>query len=106
MSTWIDTKPEHEVRTAIDALVEKGMWTQYIDYANGDERFALWLRLVDRRVQRMTKGVVTMFDLADWNSRDTFDAGCSPAEGVDAIADYDDMFASWMAETEYDGSFI
>ena len=57
-----------------------GSRDQALDYAEGDEAFAAWLREVDEIVGRKLQ--VGIFDLPDLLYRDAFDAGTTPEEYV------------------------
>jgi hypothetical protein len=85
--TWLDSKPADVVGDAIHALSKDPAAADALDYAGGDDRFALWLHLVDKRCR--TVFGIGIFDLEDWTWRDAFDDGSSPKE---ALADFDDHF--------------
>ncbi len=77
MSTWIDTQDPEKVSTALAKLrTMSGHAADWLNYAHGDERFALWLYLANTRCMRMAG--VGVFDLADHCWRDAYDAGESP----------------------------
>lgn len=51
--------------------------------------FRVWLAEINLVVEEKTG--LSLDDFADWQSRDTFDAGCSVEEGLDAfIQEQDD----------------
>jgi hypothetical protein len=97
-NTWIDKQDQTEVDRLIQQMRDSDTGWEYMTYANGDERFALWLRLVDRRIQRMSGGVICLLDLGDFPSRDSYDEGLSPREGVDVLREYDDLFDAFASE--------
>jgi len=37
-------------------------------------------------------------DLVDWNSHDSWSSGDTPEEALDAIAEFDDLFAALLEE--------
>ena len=55
-----------------------------IEYAQGDEDFVIWLRLVNDRIEKALG--LGLFDVADYPLRDAYDAGESPFEIADEIA--------------------
>lgn len=63
-------------------------------YAGGDAEFALWLSLIDFRLQRSVG--VGLFDLADWPMRDAFDDGMSPREALQEALRNDDTFGGLL----------
>lgn len=52
----------------------------FLKYANGDKKFASWLKAVDSII--MDKVEMGLFDLPDMLTRDAFDAGESPKDFV------------------------
>jgi hypothetical protein len=97
--SWLDTKPPEKVDAAIERLRARRGGHYYIDeYADGDERFGLWLALVD---QYLGKALTIGFtDLADWGWRDSFDAGDSPREAVLQALEADDLYAGLLERAE------
>lgn len=82
MTTYIDTLDP--VRT--DELLAKHGEILANRYGVTDQRFALWLGIVDQRLSMRTG--MGHRDLADWTWRDAFDDGSSPSEAVqDALED-------------------
>lgn len=79
--TYIDTLPEAKVEQTIVKLREVRP-DLIAGYAGGDERFALWMHLCDRRCRSLT-GLETA-DLEDHLWRDAYDAGQSPRDAVDS----------------------
>jgi hypothetical protein len=59
-------------------------------YAGGDAEFALWLSLIDFRLQKSVG--IGLFDLADWPMRDAFEDGMSPREALTEALRNDDTF--------------
>lgn len=57
-------------------------WADVVQYAGGDEAFALWLWRADVAARKNIR--VSLFDLADYCYRDAYDAGDSPREVVRA----------------------
>lgn len=58
--------------------------------------FERWLELVDLEVQRILG--VSVHDLSDFPSRDTFDSGATPAEGAQAALEDDDLVSLVFGE--------
>lgn len=90
-NTWIDKLPAAKLGPALAQLGEHAdRYADHLRYADGDDRFALWLALVDKRVWQLSGHAVSLFDLADWNSRDEYEAGTSPVRGAyEALANDD-----------------
>lgn len=82
--TWIDRQPRETVRRALEKLhASPGGRAAIADC--GDERFALWMRALDRHLLR---GIgLRHTDLEDWHYRDGFEEGLSPAEAARAVLD-------------------
>lgn len=98
---WLAEQDPEKLAESIGILrAHPDAFAQYVDHATGDEGFAHWLYLVDRRVLRTTMGAVSMFDLADWASRDSYEEGLSPRDAVDAIREYDDLYDAFLSEQE------
>lgn len=84
--TWLDTLDVDRYETLVNAVTFVSTYDDILDYAGGDESFALWLTLVDVRIDQ-TLGV-RYSDLPDWSWRDAYEAGSSPRGAMnDALAD-------------------
>lgn len=55
-------------------------WQKYLNYAGGDNQFALWLAFTNSRVNKLIG--VGLFNLEDWLIRDSFDNGDTPQEAA------------------------
>ena len=87
--TWLDTQPQEKVATALARYrTTPSMHT----HDGGDERFGLWLALVNNRLIR-TVGL-GLFDLGDWPIRDAYDNGDSPSEAARLALSYDDTYGA------------
>lgn len=97
MGTWVDMREAEEpekIRAALANYRERRDTPQLrrvSEYDGGDDRFGLWLALVDARIVRRVG--VGLFDLADWNMRDAYEGGSSPAEGAREALESDDLYA-------------
>lgn len=63
---------------------------RYVEYANGDVRFAIWLYMCDRSC--LARVQLSIFDLADACWRDKFDSGTRPRDAVTEALEDDDLF--------------
>lgn len=87
MHTWIDEQPKvDQWRANFDKHPSRDAWLKMW----GDRDFAIFMMLVDRRLLRSIGLGVN--DLADFNSRDCFDAGMSPVEAAQEALANDDTF--------------
>lgn len=94
--TWLDEQ-EPGKRDALLAQYRANRDRMRVaQYDGGDERFGVWLALVDRRIARAVG--IGLFDLADWNMRDAYDSGTSPREGALEALRSDDLYASLVEE--------
>lgn len=95
--TWLDEQPGDRVATwAATIKANPERYGRVTRYADGDDAFAVWLVLVDRRITRAVG--VGLFDLADWPMRDAYEGGMSPREAaLEALAN-DDTFAGLLEE--------
>lgn len=75
---------------AMDTIRDNPRYADVLQEAHGDLGFALWLALVDRRLARLG---VSHSDLADFNSRDLYEAGVSPREGALECLQGDDTYS-------------
>jgi len=87
MTTWIDTQDTEKIDAAVAAMRRKAgegdrACGGVLDYAGGDEQFALWLRQIDIHVGKRLG--LSVFDLPDVCWRDYFDDGLSPIEALTA----------------------
>lgn len=57
-----------------------------------------WMASVDAFVSQLTMGGLGVDDLADWMSRDTYEAGTDSKEGALEALRNDDMGADFLAE--------
>lgn len=80
MASWLDAQPKEKIDAALERFRMSSGYHRYMDYY-GDERFALFMTLVDRRLTRIL-GLGSM-DLADFNSWDCYESGMSPAEAAE-----------------------
>jgi hypothetical protein len=97
--TWIDVREAQEpdkIRAALaDYATRRGTTLRRVgEYDGGDDRFGLWLALVDARIVRRVG--VGLFDLADWNMRDAYESGASPREAAQEALESDDLYASFV----------
>lgn len=100
MGTWVDTREAEEpekIRAALANYRERRKTPQLrrvSEYDGGDDRFGLWLALVDARIGRRVG--VGLFDLADWNMRDAYDDGSSPKDAAQQALESDDLYAGFL----------
>lgn len=92
--TWLDAQPAEKVDASLADLRATGgeRWAQRVADVDGDERFALWLLLVDQRMQRAVG--VTHRDIGDWTWRDAYDGGYSPREAMREGLEADDTYSA------------
>jgi hypothetical protein len=107
MSTWIDQQEQsdpNKITTALTAYRahRAGKFARVADQDGGDERFGLWLALVDNRITRAVG--VGLFDLADWPIRDSYESGDSPTEAALIALESDDTYAA-LVSGSFDGDF-
>jgi hypothetical protein len=94
--TWLDTQDTGKVQEWQAAYRTLASLSHIREYDGGDERFGVWLALVNAR---LTRGVgVGLFDLADWNMRDAYEDGMSPREAALEALRNDDTFAGLVEE--------
>jgi len=86
MTTWLDNQEADRVEAQIDQMRQHR--PALIQAQRGDERFALWLHLVDRRVRRQT--LVGAGDLVDWPSRESYESGDSPSQAAKLAIENDE----------------
>jgi hypothetical protein len=68
---WVETMDEHGWTTA---------GRNWLEEAGGDQPYAIWLFLCNRR---MTRAVgLGIFDIEDWSWADSYEAGEEPREAV------------------------
>lgn len=99
-STWVDSQDEAAVEAAIAHMrADDTVRSVYIEgHAQGDARFALWLRLVDRVLSR--RYGLTHADLADWTWRDAYLYAVSPRDAAMEALAADDLGALMLAGEE------
>ena len=95
--TWIDKREEQDGETLRASLakyreLKAAGRSRVAEYDNGDDRFGLWLALVDARISRAYG--IGLFDLADWNMYDAYESGSSPAEGAREALESDDTYSA------------
>jgi hypothetical protein len=102
--TWIDEREAQEPEKIRAALAdyarrrETPQLSRVAQYDGGDERFGLWLALVDARIVRRVG--IGLFDLADWNMRDAYESGSSPRDAAQEALESDDLYASFVGGAE------
>lgn len=79
--TWIDQQSQAKVRAQIATMKKSkgGEAATYYAHAGDDDRFALWLALVDRRTRRGVGAYFSDFPV-DWRRK--YEAGLSPRRAV------------------------
>jgi hypothetical protein len=100
MSTWIDTREQQDPQKIADALASyrrhkaagTGPAARVGEHDTGDERYGLWLALVDARLSRAVG--VGLFDLGDWNMRDAYEDGMSPRDAAHETLAQDDTYSA------------
>lgn len=91
MTTHIDTLDPQQVVSSIDAMRQSDHGRFYIDQvAGGDERFALYLLLIDKKM-RLLLGV-THRDTEDAPWRAMYDDGMCPADAIREALSRDDLY--------------
>lgn len=80
--TWIDTLDPIKVAAGLTKIRASAYGPAHpaLDYAGGDEHFALFLAVADSKCQRITG--LGVFDLEDYLWRDAYDSGLSPSEAL------------------------
>jgi hypothetical protein len=96
MGTWLDEQPADKRDALLAQYREHRARMRVAEHDGGDERFGVWLALVDRRITRAVG--IGLFDLADWNMRDAHDDGMSPREAALEALRSDDLYASLVEE--------
>lgn len=90
--TWIDSQPAEKIEAALQRMREHPeRFERTSAYAGGDERFGLWLALVNKRLSNAVG--LGLFDLGDWNIRDAYDDGMSPREAAAETLRNDDTYS-------------
>lgn len=97
MSTWIDMREQQDPNKITTALASyrahrDGKFARVAEHDGGDDRFGLWLALVDNRITRAVG--VGLFDLGDWPIRDSYENGDSPREAALIALESDDTYAA------------
>ena len=98
MSNWIADHPKRDALMAawdLHTVQRSDQAADYLRYARDDKQFALWLALVNRQLLRRVG--LGLFDLGDFNARDCFDSGASPAQGAQDALEADDTYAEWIS---------
>lgn len=92
--TWLDQHPDQQgVEETMAKFRETPFHADWMSYAGGDERFALWLFMCDKRVVAIVG--LGLRDLSDWGWRDAFDSGSGPFEAARAALAEDDTFGAF-----------
>ena len=86
---WTMKDPAKHV-AAMDKVRDNPRYADVLSYAHGDLGFALWLALVNQHLSRLG---ITFNDLADFCSRDAYEAGTSPKEGAQECLEGDDLYS-------------
>src|SRR5687768_14909274 len=97
MSTWVDQQEANDPNKITTALASyranrDSRFSRVAEHDGGDDRFGLWLALVDNRLTRAVG--VGLFDLGDWPIRDSFESGDSPREAALIALESDDTYAA------------
>lgn len=97
---WVESLDPDQLQAALDRLRRNAgdhepIATQAMQYARGDEHFALYLAMCARKCQRAIG--VTIWDLADCLWRDWYDDGLPPREAVLECIERDDTFSVLFA---------
>lgn len=79
-TSWLDHQPQEKIDAALVKFRRNPRYQRYLDDYNGDERFALFMALVDRRLLGMVG--LTAMDMADFPSWDCYESGMSPADAA------------------------
>lgn len=93
--TYLDTLPETKVERALERARSAGFTAfgrNMLEYADGDERFALWLLIADAGMSK-TVGV-GIFDLADYDWVSAYGSGDSPRQAVRDALGNDDTYSA------------
>lgn len=81
---------------ALRTVRDSARYADVLQEAHGDLGFALWLALVDKRLASLVG--ISHSDLADFNSRDLYEAGVSPKEGAWECLQGDDMYSMLLED--------
>jgi hypothetical protein len=96
-SEWMQVQDPEKVEGMRQSLVAKD-WTvagrNWLDMASGDESYAMWLFLCDRRMGRMVG--VGIFDIEDWTWADAYGWGASPSEACREALESSDTYGLLM----------
>jgi hypothetical protein len=102
--TWLDQREAEEpakVAAALANYAKRRDTLRAAAHDNGDDRFGLWLAMVDMRVQRRVG--LGLFDLGDWPMYDAYAAyaaGASPKDAAEQALASDDIYAMFMTDCE------
>ena len=86
---WAGKDPVKHL-AAMDAVRNSPRYANLLREVHGDLGFAVWLALVDHHLGALG---ITHNDLADFSSRDLYEAGTSPKEGAQAALENDDCYS-------------
>ena len=98
---WMGTNAAKHV-AAMDTIRDNPRYADVLQEAHGDLGFALWLALVDKRLSCLG---VSHNDLADFCSRDLYEAGVGPREGAARCLANDDGFSMILQDGDVANRF-
>lgn len=80
--SWIDDQPADKIDAAlVKYRADTSIWSQDPrSDSNGDERYGLWLMLVNVKMMRLVG--IGYHDIEDWTWADAYEDGMSPSEAV------------------------
>jgi hypothetical protein len=95
---WISEQDPAKVESN-KAKLREANWTtgsrNWLEVAGGNEDYALWLALCDRRCSRMIG--LGIFDLEDWRWGDAFEGDYSPRDAVMECLSEDSIYSEMFA---------
>jgi hypothetical protein len=95
---WITQQDPGKVAANIEKLAAAN-WTtggrNWLDYAGGNQDYALWLALCDSRCSRLIG--LGIFDLEDWRWGDAFEGDYSPRDAVMECLSEDSIYSEMFA---------
>ena len=92
--TWLDEQDAGKVDAALAKLRSTERGRTHIVEAGGDERFGLWLALVDQRMLRLIG--LGYRDISDWRWADAYEDGYSPRDAAREALESDDTYQEFM----------
>jgi hypothetical protein len=85
--TWLDRQPQAQVDAAIAELAgDPDLVARYYERAGGDQRYSLWLAMVDLHIEALPDTHSTL----DWDWKRAYRSGWSPRTAA---------FAAWASAT-------